>query len=121
MLSQLQNTALLIAAFVLTCVAGIIEAKGYVHSFDGIRDNDIWKVTIAFSIYSFGIIVDFIALFLLRNSSFFVPEIMAMLFMAVVIVGIAIFSGQFFKWSAIDQAVSCMVFGGLLFLAYRHE
>ncbi len=117
----LQNGTLLFMAFVLTCVAGIVEAKEYVYSFDGIKNNDLSKVSIAFLIYSVGIIIDFIAISLLKNTNFFVPEILAMLFMAVVIIGIAVFSGQFFKWSALDQAVACMVFGGLLFLAYRHE
>lgn len=115
------NTSLVVAV-ALTLVAASVEARGYVLSFDAFRNGTHPALLLqAFAWYALGIWIDYAALFVLRQSSLYVPELLSMLFMSATLIGIALLSGQFFTWRTSDQAVAVLVAFGLVWLAYRVE
>ena len=108
-------------ALLLTIAAGFIEAQGYVLSFDAIREGSLIGLMQSYVVYSVGIVVDYGALYILRHSSMYVPELLSMIFMGSAIIGIALFSGQFFGWDIINKCLAVTTALCLCALAYRIE
>lgn len=113
---------LLACSIVLTILAALVEAKGYLYSFRSFTDtNGVTLIGLAILCYFIGIVIDFTAIYLISKTHYYVPEIMSMLFMAVTIIGVAILSGQFLNWNHFNQGVAVLIMLGLCWLMYQTE
>ena len=105
----------------LTLLSGFADSQGFLHAakiWEG--QKVIWlevaKSTIGFAI---GIILYWIALKYLKAAQVAAPEVQTMIWFGVTIVGVAVVSGKFTQWRAIDQMVAAGVILGISWLFVR--
>jgi hypothetical protein len=108
-------------AVAITLLAAFIEAHGYSYSFEAFRGEkiDFSILGLSFGLYSLGIVIDYVGLSIMSKSSIFIPELLSTIFMVGTIVGIAMISGQFLTWKAVDQTVAVGIVAGLGWLTWR--
>lgn len=106
---------------VLTLISGFFDAQGFIHSaliWQG--SKIIWReLGLAALNYAIGISLYWVSLPSLRAVGMTSPEIQAVSWFAVVIIGVAIASGRFFQWQRIDQVVAVAVVVGMMWLVFR--
>lgn len=112
---------IILAAIVITLLAAFVEAHAYNYSFDAFKQGNIqWMLlALSFGVYSIGILIDYVSLYVLSKTSIFIPELLAAIFMVATLVGIALLSGQFLTWKTSDQIVAGLIVAGLGWLAFR--
>lgn len=118
MLADIKMVALIIG---LTLLSGFADSQGFVHAakiWEG--QNVIWsevgKSAIGFVI---GIILYWVVLKYLKAAQVATPEVQTMVWFGVTIVGVAVVSGRFMQWRAMDQMVAAGVILGISWLLVR--
>src|SRR5260221_1404916 len=111
MIVQVQVIGIIIG---LTLLSGFADAQGFLHAahiWEG--EKIIWSEVIKSAIgFGSGIIVYWIALKYLATRVA-APEMQTMLWFGVTIVGVAVASGRFAQWRAIEQVIACGVVLGI--------
>ena len=105
----------------LTVASGFADAQGFVHAANMWRDSHLVGRELAKSGVGFGlgIVSYWIALRFLDMVGAPSPVVQTTMWFALTIAGVAIISGDFFRWQMIDQAVAIAVLGGIGLLFVR--
>ena len=116
---DLLKPALLIIG--LTALAGYADAQGFLHAAQIWQDRKFYAPAVLRSALGFGsgIVVYWIAARYLREYHIDAPEIQALIWFGVTIIGVALLSGRFVHWRLIDQAVALLVVFGIAWLVFR--
>ncbi len=106
---------------VLTLISGLADAQGAVHAAKIWQDgNLVWeelgKSALGFGI---GISVYWIVLRFMTELGIVAPEIQAAMWFGVMMIGVALISGAFFKWRLTEQVVAIVVLLGIGWLSFR--
>lgn len=105
----------------LTLISGFSDSQGFLHAANiWHKGNIVWselgKSALGFvgGVISYWIVIKF-----LQEVGIVLPEIQAIGWFAVTIIGIAILSGKFVNWQSIDQIIAILVVCGLGWLMFR--
>jgi hypothetical protein len=113
------RSVILIAVF--TALAGLGDAKGFIHASRVWQDGtfvwiEAWKCTAAFL---FGMLMYWLALWKLAGHGVVAVEIQTLFWFVATIVGVGLLSGRITHWPFIDQAVAVCILTGIGWLLYR--
>jgi len=117
-MEQLGSYAMII---VLTILSGIVDAQGFLHAARIWQNSSLSWVELGRSALGFtvGIVLYWLVL---RNMTAVVitsPEIQTITWFGVTLIGVALVSGSFLKWTLLDQAVAVIVLFGIGWLMFR--
>jgi hypothetical protein len=104
-----------------TLISGFGDAHGFLHSSRIWQDGRfVWPEAIrAMAGFLFGILMFWFSLRWLAQLGVASAEVQSLLWFSVTIVGVALLSGQFFRWERIDQVVAAVVLAGMGWLLIR--
>jgi hypothetical protein len=116
-----EQSSLLFLILGITVLSGIGDAQGFLHAAKIWRESQlIWdelaKSAVGFTI---GIVLYWIAIRFLQQFGIFSAETQTILWFGITLIGVAIFSGKFFRWATIDQIVAALVLAGIGWLLLR--
>ena len=116
-----EQTNLLILILGITVLSGLGDSQGFLHAAKIWRDGKlIWEELVKSALgFTFGIILYWIAIRFLQQFGIFSAETQTILWFGITLIGIAIFSGKFFRWALIDQIVAIAVLAGIGWLLLR--
>lgn len=111
----------IIFIILLTLISGWADSQGFIHAAKIWKDNAlIWKeVRMSVIGFSIGISSYFLAIRYLNQIGIVSPEVQTIGWFVVTIIGVALTSGQFFKWTLIDQLVASVIVMGLAWLLFH--
>jgi hypothetical protein len=117
-LAQIGQAVLIIA---LTIVSGLSDAQGAIHAAKIWQDgNLVWdelgKSALGFGI---GIFVYWIVIRFMKELGIVAPEVQAVLWFGVMMIGVALFNGAFFRWQRLEQVIAVVVLLGIGWLSFR--
>ena len=117
-MEQIRPVLLIIA---LTVLSGISDAQGVLHAARVWQDGKlIWgelgRSALGFSL---GISLYWIAVRYMQAIGINAPEIQTIIWFGVMLVGVALISGQFFGWPLREQIVAVAVLAGIVWLSIR--
>ena len=117
-LEQIKLVSLVIG---LTLVSGLGDAWGLIHVANiwqggQLMWREVGKSALGFSV---GIFMYRVVLKYMKELGIVVPEIQTVIWFGMTLVGVAIASGQFFKWQLTDQIVALSVLIGIGWLLAR--
>jgi hypothetical protein len=109
----------LIALF--TVLSGLGDALGFVHAGRVWQDGQIvWLEAFKSAAgFQFGVVMYWLAVRFLNNQGIVAVEIQTLFWFAATIVGIAFLSGQFLRWSPLDQTAAVVVLAGIGWLMFH--
>jgi hypothetical protein len=110
-----------IIILVLTLISGWGDSQGFVHSSKvWEKGKFIWSEAGLSALgYIFGTVVFWLAIKYLQEVKVFSAEVQTLFWFSTVIVGVAIASGKFFQWDAIDKIIGIAVLVGIAILLFR--
>lgn len=113
----------LIMIVALTTLSGIGDAQGFVHAARvWAGGHVVWREVAASALgYAFGAAAYWLAIRFLNQLGVSSPEVQTLGWFAVTILGVALFSGDFSRWQAIDRLVAVGVLAGVGWLIVRTE
>ena len=116
---QLVISVAFIALFTVLC--GLGDAAGFIHASRVWQDGRfVWiEAFKCFAGFQFGMLMYWMALWKLSEAGVVAVEIQTLFWFAATIVGVAILSGRFLRWPAMDQAVALCILAGVGWLLYR--
>jgi hypothetical protein len=118
MLAHMKLVVLIVG---LTLLSGFADSQGFLHAakiWEGQKViwSEVARSTIGFAT---GIILYWIVLRYLKAAQVAAPEVQTMIWFGVTIVGVAVVSGRFLQWRAMDQMVAAGVILGIGWLFVR--
>lgn len=118
-----QHVTSIMLVVLLTIVSGICDARGFIHGARVWADGHLVYAELARSALGFflGIIFHWWSIRYLNQIGDFSPEFQTVLWFGVTLVGVAISSGRFVAWAALDQAIGVLVLCGIAWLFMRIE
>jgi hypothetical protein len=119
MREELMGAVFFIALF--TLLSGLGDAAGFVYAgkvWEGGRFNVLNALKSAAG-FQFGVFMYWCAVRHLRAQGVVDAEVQTMFWFAATIIGIALMSGQFLRWEAVDKAVALAVLLGITCLMVR--
>jgi hypothetical protein len=113
------TTVLLITLF--TLLSGIGDALGFLYAGRVWTEQQfLWGNALKSALgFQFGVAMYWCAVRQLRAQGVIDTEVQTLLWFGATIIGIAILSGQFLRWHALDQGVGLAVLCGIGFLLIR--
>jgi hypothetical protein len=119
MLSEQLRSLLFIIG--ITLVSGVGDSQGFIHAARMWRSGDLilselGKSALGFSV---GIGSYWLAAKYLNEFGVLSPEIQTLVWFGATIVGVAVFSGNFFQWRTTDQIIAVLVLLGIAWLMFR--
>ena len=106
---------------VLTIFSGVADSQGFIHAariWEGTRP--LWGEVAGSALgFAGGAVCYWLALRYLNELGVVAPEIQTLLWFAVTIVGVAVYSGRFLQWPLPDQVVALGVLAGIGWLVLR--
>ncbi|HEX2621543.1 MAG TPA: hypothetical protein VHL11_15400 [Phototrophicaceae bacterium] len=117
-MDQVINIILIV---VLTVISGFSDAQGVLHAANIWQDGNLVPLELAKSALGFagGISMYWIALRFMKAVGIVAPELQTVIWFTIMMVGVAVLSGTFFKWRLPEQAVAMVVIAGILWLSVR--
>ena len=111
----------IILIIILTILSGMGDSQGFLHSSLVWKNGKfIWseagKSTLGFG---FGILLYWFAIKYMQQVGIISAEIQTVAWFTVTIIGVAIVSGKFIQWGAIDKIISIGVLIGISLLLFR--
>ena len=105
----------------LTLLSGYADSQGFFHAANIWRDQQVSWSEVGKSGLGFGcgILLYWIALKYLSAAQVTTPEIQALVWFVVTMVGVALLSGKFAQWRIVDQGVAIAVLIGISWLFVR--
>jgi hypothetical protein len=105
----------------ITLVSGIGDSLGFIYAAKMWRSGDLvlselGKSALGFSV---GIGSYWLAAKYLNEFGVLAPETQTLIWFGATMVGVALISGQFLRWQAIDQIVAVVVLLGVAWLLFR--
>jgi hypothetical protein len=119
--SMSEHVQLLLLIVVLTIASGFGDSHGFLHASRMWEDGQLKWDELAMSALCFclGTIPYWLAIRFLQQIGARFAETQAILWFAVTMVGVALFSGKFVHWAMVDQAVALAVLAGVGWLLFR--
>lgn len=104
-----------------TLACGAADALGFVHAARVWQAGQfVWREALISAVsFQVGVAMYWIALRTLGAWGVVATEAQTLVWFAATIIGVAILSGQFLRWQALDQAVAVAVLGGIAWLLAR--
>jgi len=117
--SHVMETAVIV--IVLTVLSGLSDSQGFLHAAKIWKDGRFIPYELILSAvgFSIGIVLYWIAIKYLNEIAAIPPELQALGWFGVTIISLAVFSGEYIKWTMLDQALAVSVMLGLGWLLYR--
>lgn len=117
-MSYLLNVLLVIG---LTLLSGFGDSRGFIYASQlwdkgKIVYDALLKSTLGFAL---GIVAYWVVIKYMQKLNIISPEIQTIGWFGVTIIGIAMTSGQFFKWHRTDQIIAIVVVFGIGWLLFR--
>lgn len=105
----------------LTLASGCGDAWGFVHAAniwrgESITSAELWKSALGFAM---GVVCYWLALHHVGDIGVTSPEAQTLAWFVVTLVGVALMSGAFARWSLVDKGLATIVFVGVALLLYR--
>ena len=118
---SVNQVGIIVLLIVLTLISGVADAQGFVHAANIWQGGKlIWPEVMKSALgFAVGIVMYWICIQFLQDFRIFSPEIQTLAWFTVTIIGVALFSGKFLQWHAIDQIVGIAVLCGVAFLLFR--
>ena len=118
---DINKAGAVILIVVFTLLSGFGDSKGFVLSAKVWESGRlVWQEAVKASIgYGFGILMYWLAIRYLNQFGIVSPEIQTLGWFVVTIVGVAMFSGDFFNWQIVDRVVALCVLVGVGWLLFR--
>lgn len=116
--SQITNIVIIV---ILTVISGFSDAQGVIYAANVWQQGQLaWdalgKSALGFSI---GITTYWIAIRFMKEVGIVSPEIQTTIWFGVMVVGVALISGSFFKWRLPEQIIAVLVIVGIGWLSVR--
>jgi hypothetical protein len=104
-----------------TLACGAADALGFVHAARVWHGGQfVWReALLSAACFQFGVAMYWIALRTLSSWGVVATETQTLVWFAATIIGVAILSGQFLRWQALDQSVALGVLAGIAWLLAR--
>jgi hypothetical protein len=118
MTEQLRLVAIILG---LTIVSGIGDSQGFLHAARVWRDGAIMWDEVAKSAlgFTFGAVIYWIAIRFFQQSGMPFAETQTIVWFAVTLVGVALLSGEFFRWSMVDKGLAVAALSAIGLLIFR--
>ena len=112
---------LIFIIFILTLISGLADAQGAVHAAkvwqgDRLDWAELGKSALGFAI---GISVFWVVIKYMTALGIVAPEIQTITWFSMMIIGVALFSGAFFRWQWTEKVVAVGVLAGIGWLLFR--
>ena len=106
---------------VLTILSGIADAQGFLHAARIWQNGTLIWDELGRSALGFvlGIVLYWIVLRNMNAVGITSPEIQTLTWFGVTLIGVALVSGSFLKWTLLDQAIAVIVLFGIGWLMFR--
>lgn len=111
----------LVIIVALTILSGVSDAQGVIHAARVWRDGRlIWR-EVLFSALGFGsgISLYWVVVRYMQMVGINAPEIQTLIWFGVMLLGVALISGAFFRWHWTDQVIGVAVLLGIVWLSIR--
>jgi hypothetical protein len=117
-MDQIINIALIV---ILTTISGYFDAQGAIAAANIWQNGQLVGSELLKSGASFaaGITAYWFSLRFMKAIGIVSPEVQTAIWFTVMIVGVALSSGAFFKWKFPEQIVAVIVISGILWLSIR--
>lgn len=117
----LERVKLLALAVMLLILSGIGDAIGFARAAGVWQNNRLVVPELMKSAggYAVGIGIYYLAVRYLKLLGVESAELQTIAWFLLTLIGVALISGQFFKWARIDQAVALLVIAGIGWLLVR--
>lgn len=118
---MLESLRALVLALLLLAVSGLGDAQGFLHAARVIEGGRVAWGEVARSTAGFavGVVAYWLAVPFLQGIGAGSPLIQTLIWFGITIVGVALVSGDFLRWSRLDQAIACAVLLGIGWLLVR--
>lgn len=108
-------------ATLLLLLSGVADSYGFFHgarAWDGgaFRSDELLRSAAGFSI---GVTVFWLAARAMSQIGVVAPEVQALAWFGVTLIGVAVLSGEFLRWRPADQVVGALVIFGIGWLLLR--
>jgi hypothetical protein len=116
-----EQSSLLLLILGITVLSGLGDSQGFLHAARIWRDDQlVWNALAKSALgFTFGIVLYWIAIRFLQQFGIFSAETQTILWFGITLLGVAMFSGKFFRWSRTDQIVAVAVLAGIGWLLLR--
>jgi hypothetical protein len=113
--------AKILAIILLTLLSSLFDSQGFVHSARIWMDGRwVWREVARASLsFGVGFLPYWLSIRYLNEFGIVSPEVQTLGWFVVTIAGVAVFSGDFMRWPAVDRMVALGVLGGLCWLLFR--
>jgi hypothetical protein len=111
----------LLIVIAISIVSGLADSRGFIHAariWQGgqLVWHELGKSALGFSL---GIGSYWLAVKYLQELGVLAPETQTLVWFGVTMIGVAVVSGRFVRWQALDQLVALCVLLGIAWLLYR--
>lgn len=106
---------------ILTIISGLADSQGFFHSSNVWRNGKFILLEAGKSLLGFGVgsVVFWFAIKYMQQVGILSAEVQTITWFAVTIVGVAVASGKFLRWDAIDQTIAVVVIIEIGLLLFR--
>ena len=120
MLTQLK---IILIALALTVLSALCDSQGFTHAAAIWKNDQLQWKEVAFAVggFALGISIYCYAIRYFLQLGVSSAELQALLWFGTAIIGVALFSGHFFRWQATEQGVALFVLLGIGWLLVRVE
>jgi hypothetical protein len=110
-------------ALTLTAISALCDSQGFTHAAMIWKNDQIqWKeVALTVNGFASGIAIYCYTIWYFLELGVVSAELQALIWFATAMVGVALFSGQFFRWPTTEQGVAIFVLIGIGWLLARVE
>lgn len=117
----MQNILSLLCLIALTLLSGWFDAQGFTYGARIWQDGALVKAAAAKSLLYFqvGMTLYLFSLRFLQQVSIVSPELQALFWFAVTLIGLAVINGSAVHWANADRLVAVLVLGGIGWLLLR--
>lgn len=118
MADQIRPLLMIVA---LTTISGLCDAQGVLHAARVWQDGRlIWREVLFSAVgFGFGIGLYWLVVRYMQMLGINAPEIQTLIWFGVMVVGVALISGAFFRWQVTDQMIGVAVLIGIVWLSIR--
>lgn len=104
-----------------TLLSGVGDALGFIHAGKVWQDDQfVWREALWSALgFSAGVFMYWLALRHLTEFGVASTEVQTLFWFGITLVGVAVLSGQFVRWQAVDQAIGFAVLAGIGWLLVR--
>jgi hypothetical protein len=117
----LQQIVTGVVVVIVTIIAGLSDAAGAVHAARVWQDGRVVWGELLRSALGFGVAITlyWVVVRFMQQIGLVSAEMQTVVWFGIMLVGVALFSGEFFKWQRFDQALALLVLGGIVWLTIR--